>query len=42
MNAERLIAKMTSGNQLTAQWPTKTKITLPIQGETLYEASTLT
>ncbi|MCX6056647.1 MAG: hypothetical protein NTW69_00625 [Chloroflexi bacterium] len=41
MNAERLIAKMTSGNQLTAQWPTKTKITLPIQGETLYEASTL-
>ena len=42
MNAERLIEKMTSGKQLTNQWPTKTKITLPIQGETLYEASNLT
>ncbi len=42
MDAERLIAKMTSGKQLTNQWPTKTKITLPIQGETLCEASTLT
>ena len=42
MDAERLIFKLTSGKQLTNQWPTKTEMTLPIQGETVYEASTLT
>jgi len=42
MNAERLIEKMTSGKQLTTQWPTKTTMILPVQVETLYEASTLT
>lgn len=42
MNAERLIAKMTSGKQLTTQWPTKATMILPVQGETLYETSTLT
>ena len=42
MDAERLIFNLTSGKHLTNQWPTKTEMTLPIQGETLYEASTLT
>ena len=41
-DAERLIAKMTSNARLTTQWPMKTEMTLPINGETLCEARNLT
>ena len=37
-DAERLIAKMTSDTSLTTQWPSKNKISLPINSETRREA----
>ncbi len=40
-DAERLIFKLTSGSQLITHWPTKTEITLPINGETLREKRNL-
>ena len=33
IDAERLIAKMTSAAHLTTHWPTKTEMILPIDGE---------
>ncbi len=34
MDAERLIAKLTSSTRLTTNWPEKTEMTLPINSET--------
>jgi hypothetical protein len=34
-DAERLIAKLTSDAHLTAHWPEKTEMNLPVNGETL-------
>jgi|GEM_PF-1116580 len=34
-DAERLIAKMTSNTSIIVQWPTKTEMGLPVNGETL-------
>lgn len=34
-DAERLIYKMTSDTRLTAQWPSKNKISLPVNGKNL-------
>jgi hypothetical protein len=34
-SAERLIAKLASNARLASHWPTKTEMTLPINGETL-------
>lgn len=36
IDAERLIARMSSNTRLTAQWPEKTEMTLPVNGETVY------
>ena len=35
MDAERLIAKMTSDARLTSHWPEKTEMNFPINGETM-------
>lgn len=35
-DAERLIDKLASDARLTSLWPSKTEMTLPINGETLY------
>lgn len=35
IDAERLIAKMTSAAHLTVNWPTKTEMALPVDGGTL-------
>jgi len=34
VDAERLMAKLTSNARLTAQWPSKTEMSLPVNGET--------
>jgi hypothetical protein len=36
IDAERLIAKMTSDARLTSHWPVKTEMALPVNGETVY------
>jgi hypothetical protein len=36
IDAERLIAKMSSSAHLTAQWPVKTEMMLPVNGEAVY------
>jgi hypothetical protein len=41
-DAERLIAKMASNACLIAQWPSKTEMNLPVNGETLHGARNLT
>ena len=40
-DAERLIVKLTSEAHLTTHWPTKTEMTLPVNGETLRVARNL-
>jgi hypothetical protein len=41
MDAERLLAKMTSSARLTSHWPEKKEMTLPVNGESLHAASNL-
>jgi hypothetical protein len=41
MDAERLIAKMTFDARLTTHWPTKTKISLPVNREDVCTLSNL-
>jgi hypothetical protein len=42
VDAERLIAKMTSSAHPTAQWPSKIEMNLPVNSETLRGARNLT